>query len=160
MTDFSSDKLLDRFWLLLPRAIKHYLALSDRISDCIVLVHPCCGNGSPGISSLVRLSVVAGCIRDIDIPIRLILKGQEEEALHVLAALNELPEDDEKIQSEFQSVKDVAFEMASGGFADCFKKNPNRNLHRTILGYVNQMFQQICGTCLGLEHSEHTNTGS
>ena len=73
------------------------------------------------------------------------LKGRDDEALHVLAALADLPEDDEKVQSEFQAVKDVAFEMAKGGFKECAKTNRNRNLHRTILGYVNQMFQQISG---------------
>ncbi|KAK3717853.1 hypothetical protein LTR37_005625 [Vermiconidia calcicola] len=75
----------------------------------------------------------------------LVLKGRDDEALHVLAALSDLPEDDPKIQSEFKAVKDVAFEMAKGGFRQCFETNRNRNLHRTILGYVNQMFQQISG---------------
>lgn len=42
-------------------------------------------------------------------------------------------------------VKDVVFEMSKGKFIDCFDRNPNRNLHRTILAYVNQMFQQISG---------------
>ena len=78
-------------------------------------------------------------------PLRLVLKGRDDEALHVLAALSDLPEDDPKIQSEFKAVKDVAFEMAKGGFRQCFETNRNRNLHRTILGYVNQMFQQISG---------------
>lgn len=54
-------------------------------------------------------------------------------------------EDDKEVQSEFQAVKDVAYEMSKGGFSDCFVTNKNRNLHRTILAYVNQMFQQICG---------------
>ena len=76
---------------------------------------------------------------------RLVLRGRDDEALHVLAALSNLPEDDEHVQSEFQAVKDVAFEMAKGGFRHCFQTNSNRNLHRTILGYVNQMFQQISG---------------
>ena len=35
--------------------------------------------------------------------------------------------------------------MAKGTFADCFKRNKNRNFHRTVLGYVNQVFQQISG---------------
>ena len=65
--------------------------------------------------------------------------------MHVLACLSDLPEDDPKIQSEFQAVKDVAFEMNKGGFKNCFDTNPNRNFHRTALGYVNQMFQQISG---------------
>lgn len=35
--------------------------------------------------------------------------------------------------------------MSQGRFRDCFAVNKNRNLHRTILAYVNQMFQQISG---------------
>lgn len=75
----------------------------------------------------------------------LILQGREDEALTVLSALEDLPEDDPKVHSEFLAVKDAALEMSSGSFGDCFKRNDNRNLHRTILGYVNQMFQQISG---------------
>lgn len=84
----------------------------------------------------------------------LVLKGREEEALEVLSALSDLPADDPKIHSDFVAVKDAALEMASGDFKDCFKTNSNRNLHRTILGYVNQMFQQVrcfhIQTCLSL----------
>jgi hypothetical protein len=75
----------------------------------------------------------------------LILKGREQEALEVLCALSDLPEDDPTVQSEFNAVKDTVFEMAQGRFQDCFAINKNRNLHRTILAYVNQMFQQISG---------------
>lgn len=53
--------------------------------------------------------------------------------------------EDPKIQSEFKAVKDTVEEMAGGTFMDCFKFNKNRNFHRTVLGYVNQMFQQISG---------------
>lgn len=60
-----------------------------------------------------------------------------------MCALSDLPEDDPKIQSEFNAVKDTVIEMAQGSFRDCFITNDNRNLHRTILAYVNQMFQQI-----------------
>lgn len=75
----------------------------------------------------------------------LILKGREDEALQVLSALLDLPEDDPKVHAEFAAVKDAVLKMASGSFSDCFKFNDNRNFHRTILGYVNQMFQQISG---------------
>ena len=75
----------------------------------------------------------------------LALKGRDAEALTVLAALSDLPEDDASVQDEFKSVKDTVFEMAKGSFSDCFATNRNRNLHRTILAYVNQMFQQISG---------------
>lgn len=75
----------------------------------------------------------------------LVLKGREADALEVLCALSDTTEDDPRIQSEFKAVKDTVFEMAQGKFADCFKLNRNRNFHRTALGYVNQMFQQISG---------------
>ncbi|PNS18549.1 High-affinity glucose transporter [Sphaceloma murrayae] len=75
----------------------------------------------------------------------LVLKGQDDEALDVLCALSDLPPEDPKIKSEFQAVKDTVEEMSRGRFVDCFKMNRNRNLHRTALGYVNQMFQQISG---------------
>ncbi|KAF2016647.1 general substrate transporter [Aaosphaeria arxii CBS 175.79] len=75
----------------------------------------------------------------------LLLKGRDDEALEVLAALSNLPKDDKKIAGEFQAVSDVIFEMSKGGFRECFKMNRNRNFHRTALGYVNQMFQQISG---------------
>ncbi|KAF2198998.1 general substrate transporter [Delitschia confertaspora ATCC 74209] len=75
----------------------------------------------------------------------LVLKGRDDEALDVLCALSELPPTDKKIQAEFQAVKDTAFAMTKGGFRDCFKMNKNRNFHRTVLAYVNQMFQQITG---------------
>jgi MFS family permease len=73
----------------------------------------------------------------------LVLKGRDEDALDVLAALSNLPREDKKIQSEFRAVKDVVFEMSKGGFRECFKFNRNRNFHRTVLAYVNQMFQQV-----------------
>jgi MFS family permease len=75
----------------------------------------------------------------------LVLKGRDDDALDVLAALSNLPREDKKIQSEFRAVKDVVFEMSKGGFRECFKFNRNRNFHRTVLAYVNQMFQQISG---------------
>ncbi|KAK9779846.1 putative General substrate transporter [Seiridium cardinale] len=75
----------------------------------------------------------------------LILKGRDDDAIRVLCALSELPPEDPSIQSDYRAMKDVVFEMSKGSFADCFKRNQNRNLHRTILAYVNQMFQQISG---------------
>jgi hypothetical protein len=86
----------------------------------------------------------------------LILKGREQEALEVLCALSNLPEDDPTIQSEFNAVKDTVFEMAQGRFQDCFTMNKNRNLHRTILAYVNQMFQQISGMFIFLPPYKQT----
>ena len=71
----------------------------------------------------------------------LILKGREEEALTVLAALSDLPLDDPTIHMEFVAIKDTVFEMAKGNFRDLFTMNENRHFHRTVLAYVNQVFQ-------------------
>lgn len=43
----------------------------------------------------------------------LILKGRETEAITVLSALSDLPEDDEYIQSEFTAIKDSVVDFSS-----------------------------------------------
>ena len=75
----------------------------------------------------------------------LILKGKEDEALSVLGALSDLPSDDPYIHGEFSAIKDTVLEMASGGFRDLFTRDENRHFHRSVLAYVNQVFQQISG---------------
>ena len=75
----------------------------------------------------------------------LILKGKEDEALSVLGALSGLPADDPYIHNEFMAIKDVVLEMKKGSFKDLFTMTEDRHLHRTVLAYVNQMFQQISG---------------
>lgn len=75
----------------------------------------------------------------------LVLKGHEDEAMNVLAALSDLPPDDPYISSEFTAIKDTVLEMSRGSFSDLFTMTEDRHLHRTVLAYVNQMFQQISG---------------
>lgn len=75
----------------------------------------------------------------------LILKGKEDEALSVLGALSDLPLDDPYIFSEFTAIKDTVLENAQRGYRDLFTRDENRHLHRTVLAYVNQVFQQISG---------------
>lgn len=73
----------------------------------------------------------------------LILKGREDEAREVLAALAGTDIHDKEVQTEFIAIKDTVLEMSKGTFADLFTMDKNRNFHRTVLGYTNQMFQQI-----------------
>lgn len=75
----------------------------------------------------------------------LILKGREDEALSVLSALSDLPSDDPYVFSEFSAIKDTVLEISQHGFHDLFSRDENRHLHRTVLAYVNQVFQQISG---------------
>ena len=93
---------------------------------------------------VLALIIVAGIPGLPESPRWLILKGRSEEALEVLAALADRSADDPIIQDEFKAVTETVMEMNRGGFRDCFRRNKNRNLHRTVLAYVNQMFQQVC----------------
>lgn len=74
----------------------------------------------------------------------LILKGHEEEAKFVIAAIADKEVEDEFVTNEFKAIQDTAVK-SDGGYAEVFHADKNRTLHRTILGYVNQMFQQISG---------------
>ena len=84
----------------------------------------------------------------------LILKGKEDEALEVLSALSDVPSDDPYIQGEFQAIKDTVLEMSKGSFKDLFSMGEDRHFHRTVLAYVNQVFQQVSTT----DFSDHLPT--
>ena len=75
----------------------------------------------------------------------LILKGQEDKAMEVLSALSDLPADDPYVHNEFLAIKDVVLDMKQASFKDLFTMDENRNFHRVVLAYVNQVFQQISG---------------
>ncbi|CAK7231613.1 hypothetical protein SCUCBS95973_007976 [Sporothrix curviconia] len=76
----------------------------------------------------------------------LILQGREDEAREVLAALSDLDVNDHSVHNEFAEIKDTVLEMTKGSFASLFDtKGRDRNLHRTVLAYTNQVFQQISG---------------
>lgn len=75
----------------------------------------------------------------------LILKNRDEEAREVLAALSDLPLDHKEVHNEYLAIKDTVIEMSKGTFGDLFKMTKDREFHRSLLAYVNQMFQQISG---------------
>lgn len=75
----------------------------------------------------------------------LIFRGQEEEALEVLGALSDKEPTDKYIVAEFEAIKDTVLEAEATTFKDLFTMDEDRHLHRVVLAYVNQMFQQISG---------------
>ncbi|KAI2470834.1 general substrate transporter [Annulohypoxylon bovei var. microspora] len=75
----------------------------------------------------------------------LILKNREDEALEVLSALADASPDDKEVKNEFIAIKETVIEMSKGSFRDLFTMDKDRNLHRTILAVVNQMYQQVSG---------------
>ena len=75
----------------------------------------------------------------------LILKGREDEAKEVIAAIAEVEASDKFVDNEFTAIKETVLEMSKGTFSDLFARDENRTLHRVIIAYVNQMFQQISG---------------
>jgi sugar porter (SP) family MFS transporter len=75
----------------------------------------------------------------------LILQGREEEAKDVIATLADTEPEDKYVTNEFKAIKDTVIEMSKGRFVDLFDRDRPRTMHRTILAFVNQMFQQISG---------------
>lgn len=98
-----------------------------------------------GFQIIFAIAILAFILELPESPRWLILKGEEDEALSVLAALSDLPSDDPYIYNEFSAIKDSVLETSQAGFRDLFTQGEDRHLHRTILAYVNQMFQQISG---------------
>lgn len=98
------------------------------------------------------LIVVALLLGLPESPRWLILKAKEDEALHVLAALADLPEDDPDIHEEFLAIKDAVLQMARGSFSSLFTMDEHRYFHRAFLAYVIQVFQQISGINLVLQY--------
>ena len=73
------------------------------------------------------------------------MKGYENNALEVLAALSGSTQDDDRVQAEFHAIKDTVIEASKGSFRDLFTMGEDRHFHRVALAYVNQVFQQISG---------------
>jgi len=98
-----------------------------------------------GLQILFALILLVFIMELPESPRWLILKGKEEEAANVISALADLPSDDRLVHIEFAEIKDTVLEMKNVRWRDLFTMGPERNFHRVLLGYVNQVFQQISG---------------
>lgn len=75
----------------------------------------------------------------------LVLRGRDEEARRVIASLDETSIDDPEVDSKLKEIK-ISLDISSGhGVGDLFKQGKEKNFHRALLGFINQMFQQISG---------------
>ncbi|KAL6161143.1 hypothetical protein ACJQWK_08696 [Exserohilum turcicum] len=82
----------------------------------------------------------------------LILTGREQEALTVLAALNDGNPDSCDTKDEFLQIKDAILIMAQGSSAGMFSNKERRGFHRVVLAYFVQVFQQATGINLVLQY--------
>jgi hypothetical protein len=75
----------------------------------------------------------------------LILRGREADARRVIASLDELPPDDPAIDVRIREIQESLALAQGEGVRELFRQGKEKNFHRTALGFVNQMFQQISG---------------
>ncbi|CDS82086.1 probable sugar transporter [Sporisorium scitamineum] len=75
----------------------------------------------------------------------LMLKGREEEARCVVAALDDVPVDDPIVGKKLREIEASLVAARTTRISDLFTNGPERNFHRTVLGFISQMFQQISG---------------
>lgn len=74
----------------------------------------------------------------------LVYKGRSDEARDVIASISNSEPTDSWVENEVHAIEETNKAMG-GSYSEIFTNGENRNLHRTILGFVNQMFQQISG---------------
>jgi MFS family permease len=87
-----------------------------------------------------------------DSPRWLILTGREQEALSVIAALNDDDPDGYEVKDEFLQIKDAILIMAQGTTSKLFSNKDRRGFHRVVLAFFVQVFQQGTGINLVLQY--------
>jgi len=82
----------------------------------------------------------------------LMLQAKEQEAISVLSALNEQPEDSEDIRREIVQIKNAVIYMASQPASQVFTNGEWRYLQRTLLAILLQVMQQFTGVNLFMQY--------
>ncbi|PWZ00594.1 putative sugar transporter [Testicularia cyperi] len=75
----------------------------------------------------------------------LMLREREDDARHVVAALDNVPVDDPIVEQKIREIRASLAVAKKATFSDIFTNGPERNFHRALLGFLSQMFQQISG---------------
>ncbi|KAI5293403.1 hypothetical protein KEM52_005561 [Ascosphaera acerosa] len=95
---------------------------------------------------IVFAAIILATIMNLpESPRWLVMRNRNEEAVEVLAAISDLPEDDPVIAIELRNVQATVEEMSRGSFRSLFKMSDYREFHRMVLACVSQMYQQISG---------------
>lgn len=87
-----------------------------------------------------------------DSPRWLILTGREQEALTVIAALNDDDPSGFEVRDEFLQIKDAILVMAQGTTSKLFSNKDRRGFHRVTLAFFVQVMQQGTGINLVLQY--------
>lgn len=82
----------------------------------------------------------------------LMLQAREGEAISVLSAFNEMPEDSEDVRRELLQIKNAVVYMASQPASQMFSNKEYRYLHRTLLAVLLQVMQQFTGVNLFFQY--------
>lgn len=83
----------------------------------------------------------------------LILTGRADEALSVLSALSDVNSSDPSVYKEFLAIKDSVLEAKIGGFRAILTNDTSRHLHRSMLAWLIQAFQQLSGVNLVIQYA-------
>lgn len=126
-----------------PNEVSWRFPLAFQIFFCLPIIGEC---QNPHLTTVSRADSKTALVMSLpESPRWLILKGKEDEAMHVLGALAGADPDSQFVKSEFTAIKDTVLEASKGSFKDLFTMDEDRHFHRVVLAYVNQMFQQISG---------------
>lgn len=75
----------------------------------------------------------------------LIKKNRLNEAREILAILEDVHPNSDKINADMEEIQMSLSIAGTGSIWDMLKMGQQRILHRTILAATGQMFQQMCG---------------
>jgi sugar porter (SP) family MFS transporter len=97
------------------------------------------------LSALWSILVIAMVPNMPESPRWLIKHDRVAEAREVLAALADLPENSQQIDSDVSEIEESLLITGKGNFKDIFRPSEQRLFHRACLAAAGQMFQQMSG---------------